>query len=210
MTSFWLCIWKGVFIEFCSFIFYLAFISLWDSLLSWRWQVTVAVWPPGRLRLLSPHPQTPHYSTFRFNTHVLVDVRVGEATGVGAGRLVWVCLAGLRGCRTLQWSVGIESIWDRYRTIKWTQQPSVHIGLLLMAVNIFICTISCLPVVVEVRCDHQNQDVVVRWFLPAVADLLFFLFSTVRLTFFTSLGHTTFLKNTQLRFYRKIKAVHLS
>lgn len=44
------------------------------------------------------------------HTHVLVDVRVGEATGVGAGRLVWVCLAGLRGCRTLQWSVGIESI----------------------------------------------------------------------------------------------------
>lgn len=103
-------------------------------------------------------------------------MHVREATGVGADRLVWVCLAGLRGSRTLQWSVGIESIWDGFRTIKptWTQQPRVHVGLLVMAVNIFIWTISCPPVVVEVRRDHQNQDVVVRWFLPAVADLLFF------------------------------------
>lgn len=104
-------------------------------------------------------------------------------------------------------SVGIESIWDGYRTIKWTQQPCVHIELLMMAVNIFIWTISCLPVVVEVRCDHQNQDVVVRWIFTSCcrSSFFFLLFSTVRLTFFSSLGHTTFFKNTQLRFFLSLK-----
>lgn len=42
------------------------------------------------------------------HTPNLVCVCVGETTGAGAG-FVSVCFAGLRGCRTLQRSVGSES-----------------------------------------------------------------------------------------------------
>lgn len=41
---------------------------------------------------------------------VRVCVHVTETAGVGADGFVYVCLAGLRGCRTLQWSVGSESV----------------------------------------------------------------------------------------------------
>lgn len=138
-----------------------------------------------RLRSMQTHTQSR-------SVHVCVDV--GEAAAAGAAGCVCVCLTGLRGCRILHWSFGNESIWDKYRTIKptWTNDPSVPIWRVMMALKyIYLNYLSCLPVVIKVLLTTRARKWSLDVFNQLLQIFLFFLFSTVRQTFFTSLGHAT-------------------